>query len=346
MQHQKLFALIAGILIFAAAGFYIDMRMQSADLHLPQPNAAPAQNATSSLETNLLNYGPAPEFAGIDTWLNSNPLTMQNLRGKTVLVDFWTYSCINCIRTLPYVTRWYDTYKDKGFVVIGVHTPEFAFEKDSNNVQAAISHFNIHYPVAQDNEYATWNAYGNHYWPAEYLIDKNGSIVHVHFGEGEYDVTENTIRALLGLQTMTMGTTAPNLTGIGSPEMYFGTARLQNLTPEQTPSSSPKTYAFPSASALNNFALEGTWQFNPDTMSLVNGPGKIRLTFHAGKIHLVASSKTPATVTITVDGKRQPSVTVADPKLYTLFDSNDYADHVIEISIDQPGFEAFTFTFG
>jgi thiol-disulfide isomerase/thioredoxin len=139
----------------------------------------------------------APNFAGIDHWLNSDPLTIQQLKGKVVLVDFWTYTCINCIHTLPYVTSWYDKYKDQGLVVVGVHTPEYPFERNTNNVKDAIKRFNIHYPVAQDNRYATWEAYSNQYWPAYYLIDKSGKIVYIHFGEGDYAETEATIKRLL-----------------------------------------------------------------------------------------------------------------------------------------------------
>jgi thiol-disulfide isomerase/thioredoxin len=139
----------------------------------------------------------APEFAGIDTWLNSPPLSMQQLRGKVVLVDFWTFDCINCVRTLPYVKAWYDKYKDQGLVVVGVHTPEYPFERKTENVKEAIKRFDIKYPVAQDNRYATWGAYNNQYWPAAYLIDKSGRIVYTHFGEGDYAETEATIKRLL-----------------------------------------------------------------------------------------------------------------------------------------------------
>ena len=145
----------------------------------------------------LVDRGPAPEFAGVDTWLNSAPLTMNDLRGKVVLVDFWTYSCINCLRTLPYVRKWHEKYKDQGLVVIGVHTPEFAFERRTSNVQTAIRRFGVNYPVGQDNQYATWHAYKNQYWPASYLIDRNGRIMHQHFGEGGYEEMEAAIRALL-----------------------------------------------------------------------------------------------------------------------------------------------------
>ncbi|RFU49804.1 thioredoxin family protein [Paraburkholderia sp. DHOC27] len=143
------------------------------------------------------DHSLAPEFTGIDKWLNSEPLTMQQLRGKVVLVDFWTYTCINCIHVLPYVTSWNQKYKDQGLVVVGVHTPEYPFERNTDNVKAAIKHFGITYPVAQDNSNATWNAYDNQYWPAFYLINKKGQVVYTHFGEGDYDETEAKIKALL-----------------------------------------------------------------------------------------------------------------------------------------------------
>lgn len=145
----------------------------------------------------LIDYGAAPDFSHIEHWLNSAPLSMPALRGKVVLVDFWTYSCINCLRTLPYVTRWHQRYKDQGLVVVGVHTPEYPFEKQTRNVQTAIKRFDIPYPVAQDNQYATWKAYDNQYWPAAYLIDRNGRIVLKHFGEGHYEEMEQAIRLLL-----------------------------------------------------------------------------------------------------------------------------------------------------
>ena len=151
----------------------------------------------SSVGSAIPNQTKAPEFAGIEGWLNSQPLTMEGLRGKVVLVDFWTYSCINCINTLPYIKQWHEKYKDQGLVVVGVHTPEFPFEKSTANVQAAIKRFDIRYPVAQDNRYATWSAYHNRYWPALYLVDAQGKIVYQHFGEGQYAETEAAIRNAL-----------------------------------------------------------------------------------------------------------------------------------------------------
>jgi thiol-disulfide isomerase/thioredoxin len=151
----------------------------------------------ASAGPSFYDYGPAPEFAAIDAWINAEPLTMAGLRGKVVLVDFWTYSCINCLRTLPRIIAWHDAFKDQGLVVIGVHTPEFAYERDKRGLQAAITRLGITYPVAQDNHYATWKAYGNEYWPALYVVDRQGHIVLKHFGEGDERYIENALRALL-----------------------------------------------------------------------------------------------------------------------------------------------------
>jgi len=166
-----------------------------------------ASTITSSRagEPAFSDYGEAPEFSGIERWLNSDALSVRSLRGKVVLIDFWTYSCINCLRTLPYVTRWYDKFKDRGLVVIGVHTPEFGYEKSARNVQLAIGRNGIRYPVAQDNQYATWKAFDNEYWPALYLIDRRGHLVLKHFGEGSYDETERAIAALIDTATTEAG---------------------------------------------------------------------------------------------------------------------------------------------
>ena len=314
----------------------------------PTTGTTPSDQATNVMDTvQLQNFGPAPEFTGITHWINSNPLTMASLKGKVVLVDFWTYSCINCIRTLPYVTKWYDTYKDQGLVVIGVHTPEFPFEQVTSNVQTAADRFGIHYPVAQDNNYGTWNAYKNEYWPAEYLIDKNGVIQYEHFGEGEYDHTENAIRELLGLNADAKPNNGQDLSKVDSSEMYFGTSREQYLSASQQPATTPTAYTLPATLALNEFGLQGTWQFADDKATLVKPDGKIQLHFSSGKLYMVAASEGgPITLKVTVDGKPQPDVTVQMSQLYTLFNSTDYTDHTVEIDIPDRGFDAFTFTFG
>jgi len=317
---------------------------------LLQPNTSAVENSrpliSADNKVELTDYEAAPDFAGISKWINSNPLSKDKLKGKVVLIDFWTYSCINCIRTLPYTTKWYDTYKDKGFVIIGVHTPEFAFEKDVVNVQTAVERLGIYYPVAMDNDYATWSAYKNQFWPAEYLIDQNGKIVYKHFGEGNYERTENTIRKLLGINQGVGKVEQQRAGSVQSPEMYFKLSRLKYLAPEQAASAQPKQYLFPGKLVVNSFALQGEWQFGNDHAELTKGPGKIRLHFSSGKLFMVAAADKLVKLKISVDGKLQPVVAVQMSRLYTLFDSNDYREHMIEIEIPSKDFKAFTFTFG
>lgn len=333
-------------LLLVAGGLYID-------LYTKNNIEIKSETSTKNFSNNLKNLGAAPELVGISNWLNlpdnKQSLSLAELKGKVVLVDFWTYSCINCIRTLPYVTKWYDTYKDQGLVIIGVHTPEFAFEKETENVLTAIKNFSIKFPVAQDNDYKTWTAYKNQYWPAKYLIDQQGNIVYTHFGEGNYEETENLIRELLGLNKSPYANynDQKNLNQTKSPEMYFGTDRLEYLTPEQSPSGViESSFTFPKQLKLNNFALEGQWQFSPEKITSISNNSKIRLKFNSGKVFMVASSNKQITLKIKVDGKAQPDVLVSTSQLYTLFDSNEYNEHIIDIEATDAGLEAFTFTFG
>lgn len=292
----------------------------------------------------------APEFAGIATWHNSKPLTMKQLRGKVVLIDFWTYSCINCLRTLPHVTRWYDQYKDKGLVVIGVHSPEFPFEKQEGNVRDAIARFGIKYPVAQDNDLETWDAWDNQYWPAEYLVDQRGNVVAHHYGEGNYAEMENAIRTLVGLPRLDAKTEAdkdaPDFTQLGSPEMYFGSERTADNASPEGAGKGTRDFTAPSRLDLNKFALVGRWEIGRDNASLVGSTGEIRLHFKAKKVHMVASANDPVTIEVAVDGKPMTPVTVQKSMLYTLFDGDGYKDHVLTIKVPKANFHAFTFTFG
>lgn len=304
-----------------------------------------------NMPLTLQNYGKAPEFTGIYTWLNlpddKDSLSLNDLKGKVVLIDFWTYSCINCIRTLPYVTKWYDTYKDKGFVVVGVHTPEFAFEKDTNNVATALKQHGINYPVAQDNDYGTWQAYNNQYWPAHYLIDKQGNIVYEHFGEGEYDTTERVIQQLLAVKMPDVSTTIPEETHSPlSPEMYFGNSRRVNLTKAQTANSTDTVYKLPNNVNFNNFAVSGTWKFDDDKAVCTKAPCTIRLHYAAKDVHMVAHSAQEANLLIIIDGNKKPAVPVLDYNLYNLFSGQKTEEHTIDIQIPTDNFEVFTFTFG
>ena len=215
----------------------------------------------------LPRLGAAPDFVGNQRWFNTpggRPLSLESLRGKVVLVDFWTYTCINCLRTLPYLEAWDKRYRSDGLVIVGVHSPEFPFERDAGNVQAAIEREGIRYPVAQDNKLATWDAWGNQYWPAEYLIDARGQVRDAHFGEGEYDRTEMNIRALLkeaghpnpGAMADPKGAVHP--TRLATPETYLGLARAERFDPP--PLQGTHTYAQPSKLATSHFALAGTWE--------------------------------------------------------------------------------------
>jgi len=292
------------------------------------------------------DLGPAPQFAGITTWLNSPPLTMAALRGHVVLVDFWAYSCINCLRTLPFLIRWQNQYKARGLQIVGVHDPEFKFEHDPHNVQAAIDRFGINYPVAMDNDMATWNAFHNEYWPTEYLIDRTGRIVYKHVGEGKYDETENAIRKLLDAGPAMGAEPGTDLSKIGSPEIYFGLDRVEDLASPEAPRAGVHSYSAPSALKLNRFALVGAWNISAEHATLARGSGEILLHCRSGKVFMVASSAAPVTLSVTVDGKKQPDVTVRESRLYTLFDSTDYAEHLVKLNVPTAGFEAFTFTFG
>lgn len=294
------------------------------------------------------SYSPAPDFAGIETWLNTDqPLSIAALKGKVVLVDFWTYSCINCVRTLPYITRWYETYKDKGLVVIGVHTPEFAFEKDADNVRRALKQHGITYPVALDNHYGTWTAYQNHYWPAKYLIDQNGQIVYTHFGEGEYEETENKIRSLLGMSTATNVGEKTDNTYPRTPEIYFGTDRLEYFAYNTTPRAEPVPYVIPNWLDKDRFALSGTWQFSPERATLKQSNGTIKLHFQGKAAYIVAASPgKEQSITIRSDDGSTQVVQVSDYNLYPIYSGNAAGQHVLEISVPEAGFEAYTFTFG
>lgn len=342
---KKIVLASLGVIVLLLLGGLYLQRSGRLDASLVQQCRGASCPDGSTRTANLGDYGMAPEFAGISSWLNSDPLTMEQLRGKVVLVDFWTYSCINCIRTLPHVTGWYEKYRDAGLVVVGVHTPEFAFEKDRANVQRALEQHGISYPVALDNGYATWNAYSNRYWPAKYLVNQRGEVVYKHFGEGKYDETEAAIRTLLGLDPAgTAGGSGPRLQ-VATPEVYFGTHRLELLGGGQRASAADRRYTLPDSVDPNTFALGGTWRFDPEYAQLAEGSGQIRIRFSASQLNIVASAEAPATVTATVDGVAQPSVTVSASQLYTLF-SGEPGWHEAVIDISGAGFRAFTFTFG
>ena len=301
----------------------------------------PAKTASAALP----DYGPAPNFAGIDGWLNSRPLTMQELRGKVVLIDFWTYSCINCLRTLPHVEAWYRMYHKDGLVVVGVHTPEFAFEHVPSNVRAAVKRLGVRYPVALDNEYGTWTAYGNQYWPAKYLIDRNGHIRYAHFGEGNYSVTEENIRSLLGEKlTSPASDRLRDLTPTGplTPETYLGFGRIDRFTGSKLYPDKQATYSFPPALGKDDFACGGHWTVRVQRI-VAGKDARLELRYYARKVYLVLGGH--GTVQVLVDGKPHGVVQVTSDRLYTLVDGSSIDDAVLELRFS-PGVSAYAFTFG
>lgn len=324
----------------------------------------------------------APEFTGLGPWHNSQPFTIASLKGKVVLVDFWTYSCINCIRTLPYVQGYWDKYERgklkvesgtllNNFVVIGVHTPEFTFEKSQSNVAMAIKEHGLTYPVVQDNDYGTWNAFANHYWPAKYLIDANGYIRYEHFGEGDYEQTDLAIQSLLNeIGVSNNGKWTPLRQGYEGQEMENGKlpeAKQQsgNVSPETyigsrswpafgnqigDPDNESHVYSAPDTLALNKYYLDGTWQLSDDQeyQSLVSDSGKIAMRFTGGEINLVMGlddGAKPVQASVMVDGKPGKTFTIDRHDLFNLF-KGTYGQHDIFLKLQGKSAEAFAFTFG
>lgn len=342
-------------------------KLEENDLVRNQLNVLKGTKETNGTEgTNELfnEKKEAPDFVGISKWLNTEKsLNNKDLKGKVVLVDFWTYTCINCIRTLPHVTSWYEKYKDKGFVVIGVHTPEFAFEKETANVQAAIEQYKIHYPVAQDNDYATWNNYDNRYWPAEYLIDAKGIIRRTHFGEGEYDEMERAIQKLLqeaGKKVDAKLESMPDQTPSGqiSPETYVGSKRMEYYYPSGSLGNGPQTFILSENPDQNSFSLGGDWDIE-DEYSVAGKNAALNYNFTADKVYLVMrppSGKT-ATVKVYLDGKLVPQnksgadvkdgvINIDSDRLYNLIDLHGKVEnHILKLEFS-PGISPFAFTFG
>jgi len=327
----------------------------------------------ASVAIHLPVEGPMPPLKAA-TWLNSKPLTSTDLRGKVVLVEFWTYSCINWRRQLPYVRAWAEKYKDQGLVVIGVHAPEFSFERDVDNVRQAAKDIRVDYPIAIDNEHAIWRAFDNAYWPALYFVDAKGRIRHHQFGEGEYQQSEIVLRQLLaeagagGLDHELVsidpkGTEVlADWSDLRSPENYVGYKRTENFaSPGGTKSNKRHDYTALTRLKLNHWALSGSWTIGPESAALNNAGGRIVYHFHARDLHLVMGPAVPGTpvrfrVRIDseppgsahgVDVDEQGNGTVTEPRMYQLIrQGKPIVDRQFEIEFLDSGVEAFSFTFG
>ena len=297
-----------------------------------------------------------PAFTDISRWYNTangEPLSPDNLKGKVVLVDFWTYSCINCLRTLPFVKSLYEKYSPEGFVVVGVHTPEFTFEGDPTNVGNAIKENGIRYPVALDDAYGTWQAYSNQYWPAEYLFDSTGKLRHVQFGEGHYDDTEQAVRSLLAEASNTVlpdaGVTIPStdFSDIGTKETYFGLARGDAFMGGTGAANTNIELDAIDSPANDKWTAGGTWKFSQQYVETESANNMFRFNVKAGALHLVLSSNdgTDKVIDVLVDGVATESFTVNAPDLYTVAKFPNGGRHTVEIRIHDSGVQFFSATF-
>lgn len=336
---------------------------------LIEDTTKPLTNSGTTVQgSNLPILYPAPEFTGVDTWFNSSPLTMKELRGKVVLVDFWTFSCINCIRTLPYMKELNAKYKDQGLVIVGVHAPEFAFEKVPANVEASIKEKELTYPIVLDNNFKTWAAYHNQYWPAKYLIDKDGNVRYTHFGEGNYAETEEAIRELLRDAGKEVNENMDYSTGItegtkqiGTPEIYIGAGRQDHFGGEDYSIGVTKEFKEPSSVKDNTFYLVGTWNIENEKATLVSDTGKIIINYNAPKANIVLGGESvPAEIKLDgkalnlhelgsdvelIDGKS--TALIKEERLYNFSSvKTGTMKRTLEVEFKKSGIEAYAFTFG
>jgi thiol-disulfide isomerase/thioredoxin len=353
---QKIFGLI---MILTALGilFNYDRKLQTIILErVPNYSASLTKLENNALVTNQLikaeTKGPkAPELIAGGAWFNSQPLTLASLKGKVVLLDFWTYTCINCQRTLPYLKTWYEKYKDKGLVIIGIHAPEFEFEKSAINVQRAITDFGLTYPVMQDNDFATWRAFNNQYWPAKYLLDAKGNIRYTHFGEGDYDESEKMIQKLLieaGSTDVPQDMLNPAYkVDTKTPETYLGYARLAGFASEQPLGLDRLTkYSAPQFLGRNSFAFEGDWLVTKEYAN-PQANTKLYFKFEAKDVFLVMRPKTgSAKLQVYLDDNLVKEVVVDADRLYDLIKLPSRGEHVLRLEFKDANIEVFAFTFG
>lgn len=381
MKKEIKTAIIGAIIIITAIGGIgvflttLDKTAQNGNGALLDRTGNVVSNATiqgkSASYPDENNYPVAPDLVGIASYINTTPEELKlKMKDKVVLYDFWTYSCINCIRTFPYLKAWNEKYADKGLLIIGVHSPEFEFEKDPKNVKMAALKYGLTYPIVLDSDHQTWDAFSNRYWPAEYITDDLGHIRHTHFGEGEYDQTEKVIQQLLDQRAKRLGlntTTDQSLVKledhqfslVETPELYFGynfadgrnyLGNPEGFQPEKT-----VNYNLPSGLQNDHFYLDGQWQNLPDSMKLIADNGKIVLPYSAKDVHIVASGP-GINLQVLLDGKavtkddvgqdlKNGTVNILEHRLYNIISSKQAGSHTLTI-IGHPGFEMYTFTFG
>ena len=333
------------------------------DLENPEEVSADTDRSEIILQKESL-FKRAREISTPDGFINIDDLKIADLIGqKIILVDFWTYSCVNCQRTLPFLNQWHKKYADEGLVIVGLHTPEFEFEKDYENVKKATLKYGVKYPVVLDNDYSTWTAYENRYWPRKYLIDIDGFIVYDHIGEGAYEETETKIVELLNERKKVLGESsavaleietpddAPetDFSKIRTPETYLGWGRAEFLAnfPSEDCLDKTCTYFLPQEVALNTYVLGGKWRIEKEKAVLDDDIGVIGIAFSASKVNLVVETESSARAEIWLDGKKIRDIEFNEADLYNLLDlGEEYGLHILEIRLEGKGFSAFAFTFG
>jgi thiol-disulfide isomerase/thioredoxin len=349
-MKTKTIILIAVLIMIVGSIYYLESQKVTPTSEIQ--DTTQEQNIIEKLKDGL--YPKSPELVGISGYLNTEEIKISDLEGKVVLVDFWTYTCINCIRTLPFLTAWDEKYRDNGLVIIGVHTPEFEFEKKYDNVQLAIEKYNIEYPVVQDNDYATWKAFKNRFWPHKYLIDSEGYVIYDHIGEGGYEETELKIQELLAeigedVSDMETEEEGSNLRLKTTPELYagynFALNRRQNignnggLQPDET-----TTYEKPSEIKKDTIYLEGEWMSNPDDLTLISDTGSIFLEFQAAEVNIVSDSSSSTNMKVYIDRTLTNSISIDEPILYNVY-NDQYGTYLLELQVEK-GFKFNAFTFG
>lgn len=359
----------------------LDIQNESDTINMVQGSATGTEQKTQTadepqLKTTITkNFPRAKEIVNPAGFVNTSTLKLQSLVGKKViLVDFWTYSCINCIRTQPYLNAWYEKYKNEGLEIVGIHTPEFEFEKSLANVKTAVKNNNIKYPVVLDNDYGTWSVYNNRYWPRKYLIDIYGYIIYDHIGEGGYDATETLIQTALAERANALGlppkiskdmtsptaTIAVNFDEVGSPEIYFGAERNHSLKNGIWGVNGAQNLTLPNSIERNGLYLSGAWNFEDQYAANQSASAKIVFKYYAKNVYFVGGAPNGMKIKIYRDGiplknmagddvvleNGESVVPVKENRLYKLIEEADYGEHTLEILIENPGLRAYTFTFG
>jgi thiol-disulfide isomerase/thioredoxin len=370
MKNARTIYLIIVVIFIVAAISYLE-RIRPEKKAGGTSAGISVKSENSIIKQKVSRYERAKEIVNPSGFINTDPFTIESLVGKKVImVMFWTYSCINCQREAPYVNAWYDKYHDKGLEIIGVHTPEFDFEKNRDNVLAAARKFGVKYPVVQDNDYSTWIAYGNQYWPRKYLIDIDGFIAFDQIGEGGYDKTEKKIQELLAERDARLGIKENIPSGLAkpkavemdsvqvkSPETYFGSGRNDFLGNGNAHASGIQSLEMPDSFRENTLYLGGAWEFSNEFASNKDSGATVVYVYNSKDVYLVARAEKPVKIKVLKDGKplgvdagfdvgADGYVTVKDARLYKLIEGTDYGRHSIKLIIQDPGAMMFTFTFG